>query len=61
MTLYGSGGRWALLQVCLHVLFKGMFNALLLKLLDLQHHSLNPLFLQVPNVYDDVKGHHVEL
>jgi hypothetical protein len=37
-----------------------MFNALFLKLLDLQHHGLNPLSLLVRNVYNDAKGRLVE-
>ncbi|KAF9325121.1 hypothetical protein BG006_011376 [Podila minutissima] len=55
-----NSARWALLQVCPHVLFKDMFNALFLKLLDLQHHGLNPLSLLVRNVYDDAKDRLVE-
>ncbi|KAG0008825.1 hypothetical protein BGZ81_003864, partial [Podila clonocystis] len=55
-----TSARWALLQVCPHVLFKDVFNALFLKLLDLQHHGLNPLSLLVRNVYDDAKDRLVE-
>ncbi|KAG9071850.1 hypothetical protein KI688_006066 [Linnemannia hyalina] len=40
-----TGARWALLQVCPHVLFNDMFNALFLKLLNLQRHVELPLSL----------------
>ncbi|KAG9060866.1 hypothetical protein KI688_007935 [Linnemannia hyalina] len=55
-----ASARWALLQVCPHVLFRDIFNALFLKLLDLQHHGLNPLSLLIRNVYEDAKGLLVE-
>lgn len=42
--------------MCPRVLFKDMFNGLFLKLLDLQHHGMNPLSLLVRNVYKDAKG-----
>ncbi|OAQ29383.1 hypothetical protein K457DRAFT_125861 [Linnemannia elongata AG-77] len=52
--------RWALLQVCPHVIFKDMFNELFLKLLNLQHHGELPLILLIRNVYGDAKDRHVE-
>ncbi|KAF8927125.1 hypothetical protein BGZ47_002331, partial [Haplosporangium gracile] len=55
-----TSARWALLQVCPHVLFRDIFNALFLKLLDLQHYGLNPLSLLICNVYEDAKGLVVE-
>jgi len=55
-----TSARWALLQVCPYVLFRDIFNALFLKLLDLQSHGLNPLLLLIRNVYGDVKGRLVE-
>ncbi|KAG9062128.1 hypothetical protein KI688_006460 [Linnemannia hyalina] len=57
---YTDRARWALLQVCPHVLFRDIFNALFLKLLDLKHHGLNPLSLLTHNVYEDAKGVLVE-
>ncbi|KAF9536525.1 hypothetical protein EC957_010545 [Mortierella hygrophila] len=50
-----TSARWALLQVCAHVLFKDMFNELFLKLLNLQHHGELPLSLLIRNVYEDTK------
>ncbi|KAF9993230.1 hypothetical protein BGZ65_011289, partial [Modicella reniformis] len=55
-----TSARWALLQVCPHVLFHDIFNALFLKLLVLQHHGLNPLSLLIRNVYEDAKDRLVE-
>ncbi|KAG0209859.1 hypothetical protein BGX33_005279, partial [Mortierella sp. NVP41] len=55
-----TSARWALLQVCPHVLFKDMFNALFLKLLNLQHHGELPLSLLIRNVYEDAKDRLVE-
>ncbi|KAI8601221.1 hypothetical protein EDD21DRAFT_415122 [Dissophora ornata] len=50
-----TSARWALLQVCPHVLFKNMSNELFLKLLNLQHHRELPLSLLIRNVYEDAK------
>ncbi|KAF9119197.1 hypothetical protein BGX30_004016, partial [Mortierella sp. GBA39] len=55
-----TSARWALLQVCPHVLYKDMFNALFLKLLNLQHHGELPLSLLILNVYEDAKDRLVE-
>ncbi|KAG9062119.1 hypothetical protein KI688_006845 [Linnemannia hyalina] len=55
-----TSARWALLQVCPHVLYKDMFNALFLKLLNLQHHGELPLSLLIRNVYEDAKDRLVE-
>ncbi|KAG0053924.1 hypothetical protein BGZ90_006089 [Linnemannia elongata] len=55
-----TSARWALLQVCPHVLFKDMFNELFLKLLNLHHHGELPLILLIRNVYGDAKDHLVE-
>ncbi|KAF8931608.1 hypothetical protein BGZ47_011753 [Haplosporangium gracile] len=55
-----TSARWALLQVCLHVLFKDLFNALFVKLLNLQHHGELPLSLLIRNVYEDAKDRLVE-
>ncbi|KAI1286152.1 hypothetical protein EDD11_000563, partial [Mortierella claussenii] len=50
-----TSARWTLLQVCPHVLYEDIFNALLRKLLNLQHYGENPLSLLIRNVYEDVK------
>ncbi|KAG0364878.1 hypothetical protein BGX24_004416, partial [Mortierella sp. AD032] len=50
-----TSARWALLQVCPHVLFKDMFNVLLLKLLPLRHHRELDLSDFVRNVHEDAK------
>ncbi|OAQ22280.1 hypothetical protein K457DRAFT_1825616 [Linnemannia elongata AG-77] len=55
-----TSARWTLLQVCPHVLFHDIFNALFLILLDLQHHGLSPLSLMIRKVYGDAKGRLVE-
>ena len=55
-----TSARWALLQVCPHVLFKDIFNELFLKLLNLQHHGELPLSLLIRNVYGDAKDRLVE-
>jgi hypothetical protein len=55
-----TSARWTLLQVCPHVLFHDIFNALFLKLLDLQHHGLIPLSLLIRNVYEGAKERLVE-
>ena len=44
-----TSARWALLQVCPHVLYKDMFNALFLKLLNLQHYGELPFSLLTRN------------
>ncbi|KAF9096993.1 hypothetical protein BGX23_010036 [Mortierella sp. AD031] len=50
-----TSARWILLQVCPHVLFKDIFNALFLKLLNLRHHRELDLSDFVRNVYEDAK------
>jgi hypothetical protein len=50
-----TSARWALVQVCPHVLFKDMFNELFLKLVHLQHHGELTLSLLIRNVYEDAK------
>ncbi|KAF9545472.1 Sorting nexin mvp1, partial [Mortierella hygrophila] len=50
-----TSARWALLQVCPHVLFKDFFNPLLLRLLQLRHHRELDLSDFVRNVHEDAK------
>lgn len=56
----GSGetftcARWALLQVCPHVLFNDLFNDLFCKLVQLRYHRVLDLSDYIRNVYEDVK------
>ncbi|KAG9065969.1 hypothetical protein KI688_002266 [Linnemannia hyalina] len=56
-----TSARWALLHVCPYVLFKDIFKALLLKLLQLRHHpelDLSDFFVR--NVHEDAKDHLVK-
>ncbi|KAF9540242.1 hypothetical protein BGW38_009879, partial [Lunasporangiospora selenospora] len=55
-----TSARWTLLQVCPHVLFRDIFNALFLKLLNLQRYGELPLSLLIRNVYEDVKDRLIE-
>ncbi|OAQ22441.1 hypothetical protein K457DRAFT_26083 [Linnemannia elongata AG-77] len=50
-----TSARWALLQVCPHVLFKDLFNALFVKLVQLRHHRELDLSDFVRNVHEDVR------
>ncbi|KAF9907382.1 hypothetical protein BX616_000423, partial [Lobosporangium transversale] len=50
-----NSARWALLQVCPHVLFKDMFNELYIKVVQLRNHSILDLSDYVRNVYEDTK------
>ncbi|KAF9578497.1 hypothetical protein BGW38_005666, partial [Lunasporangiospora selenospora] len=50
-----TSARWALLQVCPHVLFKDIFSALFLKLLPLRHHRELDLSDFVRKVHEDAK------
>ncbi|KAG0336079.1 hypothetical protein BG004_008207 [Podila humilis] len=51
-----TSARWALLQVCPHVLFKDLFNELFVKLVQLRHHRVLDLVDYVRNVHEDVKS-----
>ncbi|KAK3806279.1 MAG: hypothetical protein J3Q66DRAFT_117873 [Benniella sp.] len=55
-----NSARWTLLQVCPHVLFDDLFNALFLKLLNLRHHHVLDILTIVRNVYEDAKDRLVE-
>ncbi|KAF9089137.1 hypothetical protein BGX23_006905 [Mortierella sp. AD031] len=51
-----TSARWALLQVCTHVLLKDIFNILFLQLLKLLHHTAGHLLDLVRDLYEDAKG-----
>ncbi|KAG0208962.1 hypothetical protein BGX31_002232, partial [Mortierella sp. GBA43] len=55
-----NSARWTLLQVCPHVLFEDLFNALFLKLLTLRHHHELDLSDIVRNEYEDAKDSLIE-
>ncbi|KAH7028688.1 hypothetical protein BKA57DRAFT_511480 [Linnemannia elongata] len=51
-----TSARWALLQVCPHVLFdQDIFNILFLQLLNLRHHPTGHLLALIRNVYEEAK------
>ncbi|KAF8943395.1 hypothetical protein BGZ47_005469 [Haplosporangium gracile] len=50
-----TSARWALLQVCPHVLYEDIFNTLFVDLLNLQHYGEVPLSLLIRNMFKDVK------
>ncbi|KAF8926898.1 hypothetical protein BGZ47_002487 [Haplosporangium gracile] len=50
-----TSARWALLQVCPHVLFKDIFNELFVKLLQLRHHRELDLSDVVRNMHEGTK------
>jgi hypothetical protein len=55
-----NSARWTLLQVCPHVLYEDLFDALFRKLLNLRHHRELDLSDIVRNMYDDAKDRLVE-
>lgn len=50
-----TSARWALLQVCPHVLFKDIFSELFVKVLQLRHHGELDLSDVVRNMLEDVR------